>query len=409
MVVAFIFLLLAAGGVVGNVYAQHVTQAKQCKQNQGRTCTEHELEHPYLQTPAVPLPLPAVHHLYTEDVLIHARFGLHYKPWEWPNCRVINPALSVLNGSIWAVFRFQLGSPVFDDVHVGDPLCPINSLHDLEPCPPDFRDTIKYGNAYSFISYVQLNSEFRPTSEVRALDLHGKGHHEDPRAFTWDSDIFVIFNEPRTAKEFGIANSMAIRRILPTVGPVIELKLENRHRIEKNWAPIGSSSNGGYLFVYDIDMAFTVVECSREGDCVRLVTTDKHNRKLRELQKRYRLDRFHLGSNAVRLSEDEYGASFHGRHAYRDADGKIRIDNLIFAYKFEAKYPWHITAIGKKPLELPTPEHLHYKPSSSMRVIYLCGMQFVDGNLVLEYSVMAISNSFLVTSVDAVFGNMDLV
>ena len=116
------------------------------------------------------------------------------------------------------------------------------------------------------------------------------------------------------------------------------------------------------------------------------------------------LQMFHLATNAVRIDDTHYGALFHGRIV--GPAPLYHVKFFIFPYLFEHKHPWRITAIGNTPMTMPVPEG-HYVDEHSM--IYACGLKYVDGRLVVLYSVDDQTASFFVTSVEDVFANMDQV
>ena len=100
----------------------------------------------------------------------------------------------------------------------------------------------------------------------------------------------------------------------------------------------------------------------------------------------------------MRLNDEYYGALFHGiRDQHRDQYVNI-------AYMIQARPPFAITKVAREPYHLPIPEHMS---DCFHHVAFSCSMAFVDGLLVIGYSVCDQAMGLYVDTVGSVFGDME--
>ena len=138
------------------------------------------------------------------------------------------------------------------------------------------------------------------------------------------------------------------------------------------------------------------MQCNKTGFCFELASTS-NAAYFKALVKRHRLEGIHLATNAVRLSEQFYGALM---HVMRKGARDDRIYKSI-AYLIEAKYPYAIVQVGRKPLALPKPTNTPF------HFFFTSALCWVDGRLLISYGFDDIEPRFYVATADQVFGDTE--
>ena len=192
---------------------------------------------------------------------------------------------------------------------------------------------------------------------------------------------------------------MHIQRLFPSLtGPVLLAGLQNQGDIEKNWSPIGpyfdstGEETGDYLFSRFVD-PHEILRCNAVGACVVAATTN-HSIFFNRFVKTHLIDKLHLGTNAVRVSEQYYGAIFHGRRKRR-GEQSFR-SYLNFPYLFDAHPPYSIRYVAIKPLNLVLSD-----PTRQFK--FSTGLSFIDGRLVVSYGVNDKACNFFMDDVNSIF------
>ena len=197
---------------------------------------------------------------------------------------------------------------------------------------------------------------------------------------------------------------MAIQRISPepTKDEVIDFHIDGGKMFEKNWSPIAPIGDDSFLFARLIDPSFQIVQCKFDGSCSKEAATTTHIPVLKRLADQFNIQVFHLATGAIRIDDTHFGAIFHGK--YSNPANSYNMRYYVFPYIFEVTHPWRITSIATVPLELPVPEG---HPVHEYTIIYACGLKYVDGRVVISYSVDDSIGGFIVMSVQDVFSNME--
>ena len=290
--------------------------------------------------------------------------------------------------------------------------CPPHVLTPHTQCNKTPWGPLKLASA---IMHSTLDSRLQLSCNVTAIDMDiASLHHdawvfmpEDPRAFEWHGEGWVIYND-----EFHQYRQMHMQRVLPTPLPSIPLSPPGgpdphkppdyqgiRKRWEKNWVAIGPTGtsiddNDDYLFARRLE-PHEIFRCSRQGTC-RNESATSHEAFFQSLLSQYQYIEFHLGTNAVRVSATHYGAIMHGvTHP-----PKKRKHYDKWPYLFRAEAPYEIEQIASRPLELALP------PGLPDDTVYANSLTFVDGLLVLSYSVENESICMHVDKADTVFKDM---
>ena len=139
-VVVVVAVLGLAGGAV-----------LECRQNQGRTCLAEERMQRHMT-----LQPGDVRHVDQRDMALRSDFVVPV-----PRPLFINPALWVVNGSVWMFARYQMEQASWS-------LCPDNSLYATRGCP--VMAPIAHIRMISFIARCRLNTMLEPDTTVTALD-----------------------------------------------------------------------------------------------------------------------------------------------------------------------------------------------------------------------------------------------
>ena len=374
-------------GLVVLALADPSSHAPSCRQNQGRACTRAESltrHFDVLNGTMIELDQREIHA--HNKFIFDAQWG-HY----------FNPGVVVYNNTLYVVAR--------KDFHDNRPnpwvICPDDSVYRSKPCPVGNKPPGEI-NLNAFFSISPLG---RVTSEVVALDFHfptSSVTHitdwhgpQDPRVFTWGSDIYIIYNaHPIRLRQY---RDMWVQRLFPKLSEPVELVGEiflGGSVLEKNWSPIDKHhETDDYLFSRFVN-PHEVWRCSRTGACGVISTTDR-TPFFDQLKAEYKLKSIHLGTNAVRVSDQYYGAIFHGLVA-----GHSPTAYLNFPYFISTNPPYEIVCVSAKPLHLPMREYAPYLSAFSS------GLAFVDGRLVIAYGIIDISSNLYVDTVDSVVKDM---
>ena len=167
-----------------------------------------------------------------------------------------------------------------------------------------------------------------------------------------------------------------------------------------NRCPIGEIWNNktgavDYLFARFIE-PHQVLQCNKAGHCFEVASTS-NAAYFDALVEKHQLEGIHLATNAVRISRRHYGALMHVmRKGKRDERQYMSIPYLI-----EAKHPYAIVGVGRKPLELPKPEGVPF------HFFFTNALNWVDGKLLISYGFDDIEPRFYLATVDEVFGNIE--
>ena len=274
----------------------------------------------------------------------------------------------------------------------------------------------------SFVGHSKVSTGFSIDGEVKAFpfDLQFEtievnsyvANHEtwhnfgvnDMRVFAWDDGVYLAILDQKLVDQHTHFNVMAVQRVLPVASATaVRLNLKAWVTSEHQWIPIDQVSNtytghADYLFARSIE-PHQIVQCSHDGQCTEAAVTS-HATFFEQLSGQHQRVTFGLGSNAVRVSNEHYGAILSGvRGAWNERK------YVHFAYLFEAKYPWTIVEISRQPLSiLPEPKCHKYIPTLCMTLV--TGLTFVDGKLVISYSESDYDPKFFVSTVADVFRDM---
>ena len=384
-----------------------------CRQNNGRNCSEHEANVTYLVPELTgPVWFPDSKRILSTKAHFAANsFGT---PW-----RFYNPGVAVFGGRIWVVMRCE-AQGFFTH------MCPDDSLYRARACPRELIARHPYF-IFNFVCMAHVDERFRIASPtvyalphnlrytalIEALTVtqqeidsrimpYGAG---DARVFEWDHALYIAFHatpEPRDLVQGLHYNQMYIRQIKPVLSTPVQLRapgIINGTTWEKNWAPIDIIVNAttgatDYLFSRFIE-PHQIMQCSKAGVCTEVASTS-HSEFFDDVLTRHQMKHYHLGTNAVRLSDEHYGAIFH----VMTPGGKHSRKYHQIPYMFQARYPWSIVAVSRDPLKLPrsvgVPFHYHFAS----------GLAFVDGKLVVSYGCDDERSKFFITSAEHVFGDM---
>ena len=163
---------------------------------------------------------------------------------------------------------------------------------------------------------------------------------------------------------------------------------------EKNWSPIGPAGQHEpdmYLFATYVE-PHEIVQCHMgTGKCDVIASTSIKHMVSALLEKHNRTG-VHLATNAIRLSNGQYGALMHlVRHP---------LMYTVVAYVFSATHPYAITRVGREAIQLPYPNSVRGS------ILYSVGLMYVDGRVVVSYSIDDAIGAYLVTDESHLFSNM---
>ena len=380
--------------------------AATCHQNNGRLCTKHERTHPYLSSALT----GDVHFPDGPVVMQSTRFTQVTKFQMYANG---HSTVASHNGSLYALFMMggycnNCGS-----------LCPDNSMYAVKEC------TIEPHNHYllGYVGYAKLTDTFGIDGEVRAFpvdfqfDAIEAGHYiptrasrrhfgiRDMRVLAWDDGVYLASLDQKAEHNFNhtLKHVMTVQRVFPPfeLSSTVELRLDGS--LEHQWMPIDLIINSvtgkaDYLFARSIE-PHQIVQCSHDGQCVEAASTSHvafflQKFKLMSYESDFDL---RIGSNAVRVSEQYYGAILNKEYSNTAHN---------YAYLFEAAHPWSIVKVGLQPLSfLPRPRCHPYNKWLCTNIV--TGLTYVGDKLVISYSESDANPKFYVSSVDAVFADMD--
>ena len=103
----------------------------------------------------------------------------------------------------------------------------------------------------------------------------------------------------------------------------------------------------------------------------------------------------HLATNAIRLSNGQYGAIAH----------LVRAPNHYTqcTYIFSSVHPFVIPHVCRSPFHLPNSSSF---PIEQYHASFAVGLMYVDGKIVVSYSILDSISNFVVTDKAELFGNM---
>ena len=171
--------------------------------------------------------------------------------------------------------------------------------------------------------------------------------------------------------------------------------------VEKNWSPVGPVGQHEpdmYLFATLLE-PHEIVQCHMRigGKCdVFAVTSIKDDLDV-IMQRHEVIDKAHLASNPILLSNGQFGAITH----LRRLRPKVYV---LYAYAFSPRFPYEITHFGRDPMQLPLPELPHTYVGDT--ICYIMSLMWVDGRLVISYGLGDQLASFFVMDEAEIFGNM---
>ena len=375
--------------------------ALKCRQDIGRPCTELERTHAYIN----PNLQGDVHFPDSGAVLKAAHFA--QSGFYWYSCT--HPAAISHDGSLYVLFKMVSWCKNCEA------LCPDNSLYAVKKCSLVPNESY----ALNFVGYAKINSVFSIDGEVKAFpfDIQFEtietgyyvptrvSYHDfgmrDMRVFTWDDGVYLAMLDQRL-KGGGLAYVMTVQRVFPSATPAVELRF-TASTAERQWIPIDqianpNTGNVDYLFARNTE-PHQIVQCSHDGLCVEAASTSHSMFFFNKFKTHYDGLRLFEGSNAVRVSDKFYGAILNKKSA---ASKKV----AHFAYLFEAKHPWSIVKVSKQALNiLPAPKC--HPQDSALCITHVTGLTFVDGKLVISYSESEFNSKFYISTVEAVFSDME--
>ena len=378
------FVLFAA--LLLSAWAAPARLGHDCKQNMGRPCSGEEARRVLLDVP------PGAAAIHLNQTLL----AIRWLAVDTTTRLVINPALVVHNGTLHAFARLFLSNHT-------EPMtvCPNNTLYRAMACP----NNMTYG--LSAIVSFDLSPQLRPATVVSMLPHPHTFNFtrsvmlkeiylgaEDPRTMTWGTDAYIVFTASPIADKWvtRAQRRMFAQMVLPVVGGIVMLDIGSSELKEKNWAPIGNISANEYLYSRFVD-PHELVACNRAGRCRTAATTNRTEFFAR-FKSTHMVDEIHLGTNAVRVSDQYYGAIL---HAVQKETKHLR-RYLNIPYLFDAVHPWSIRRVAPHPLNLPTAPY-------RSRFAFSTGLAYVDGRLVVSYNIDDKTSSFFVTTADEVFAN----
>ena len=146
-----------------------------------------------------------------------------------------------------------------------------------------------------------------------------------------------------------------------------------------------------YLFATYVE-PHEIVQCHMGmGECNVIASTSIKHMVSALLEKHNRTG-VHLATNAIRLSNGQYGALMHLVRSFRGY--------ILFSYSFSSAYPYEITHVGQSAIQLPT-------PVSKADFVFVTALMYVDGKIVVSYGVEDRYANFFVTDEAELFGDMD--
>ena len=374
-----------------------------CIQNEGRPCTQTELEAQQQQSNGQSL-LSARHGVPARPNAGIRDYGFSISANGHPV--LLNPGVIVYNGVLWGVGRIKLSRDFTWSK------CPANSLYAEQPCPyADFL-YVSFNGIFTLSPALAMSSDFVALNHdldyfsVNRFDEQYLGA-EDPRVFAWGSEAYIAYNAPPPTRRWHAPRmrQMYIQRILPRIGTATPLSHRRLDRVEKNWAPISPAwqpstsapvAADEFLFARFIE-PHEIVSCTRYGEC-RSVATSSQQRAFDGLVKKYGFESVHLGTNAIRVTDTLYGAIL---HAVNGTDTKYKSYKNI-AYLFSAEPPYGIEHVASDPVALPAEkafEHRH-------RMVFTCGLAYVEGHVVISYTVNDQTPLYITTTLGELFRNM---
>ena len=393
---------MAAGLVLA--LACLVVAALECRQGGGRLCTDHEHTHPYLNANLIgDVLLPD-----SSAILASAPFATRH-------------AVFSLTASLHTVLPYDGMLLAFLSVTAACTncnKCPDDSLGVLKECKMD-------NNAeYSFhtVAYVEVTGAFGIDGHVVTVPVDfqfealNTGHYNlnqaksrhfgqhGVRVFAWDDGVYLLIEDRSVdAATHVIKHVTTVQRVLPSVAQAVEMQVSQSQLLSEHhrWTPIDQTHNAStgrsdYLFASSIE-PHQIVQCSRDGQCAEAAVTS-HATFMKQFSDQHDGLTLKVGSNAVRVSEMHYGAILNAEHGtYPDQTMQH------FAYMFEAKHPWPIVKVSKRPL--PTPACQAGKPA--LCIWKVTGLTFVDGKLVVSYSQGDADTKVHISTVDEIFADMD--
>ncbi len=240
----------------------------------------------------------------------------------------------------------------------------------------------------SCIGAVLLNNSFEPISHTQLIDTRFNDKRtfsqaEDPRVFSFDDRLFLIYNDNmekmypslQDRRDMYIAELFYLHKQFFISDPV-KLVHESRYDTvlwQKNWSPF--VWNGSLLFSYSINPHEVVIPDLSTGICKRVYETN------RALSWNYGTLR---GSAPVQLVDGEYLGFFHSGTVTRttSSDNRDMWHYFMGAYTFAAEPPFELTKISPFPID--SLEFYTYS-SYEKRVIYPGGFVVDGSNLYLSY------------------------
>ena len=229
------------------------------------------------------------------------------------------------------------------------------------------------------------------------------------RVFAWDDHVMLLFTAPPRGPLFtqrGVKR-MHVQVVYPYIGQPVMLLADGvaEQRKEKNWCaitPIGHTSShrhSDYLFARSVD-PHEILRCSWRGTC-HMETSSHQPAFFGSLMAQHGAHDLHLGTNAVRVSRQHYGAILHAviGHGPGEHKGPRRYVNI--PYLFEALPPYRIVAVRQAPLEL-----VSLPSKKGHDFVFTSALVYLDGLLVVSYNFNDETSSFSVHTAEDVFGNM---
>ncbi len=240
----------------------------------------------------------------------------------------------------------------------------------------------------SHLGVVLLSKGFEPISKPQLLDVRENYHlvppqEEDPRVFSYNGEIYLIYNDnpivsrPRNIdrRDIYIAKLSYINNRFVVSSPVklVHPDMYDKRLWEKNWVPF--VWNNQLLLGYSINPHEILSGDLQSGICTPLYITGTAETWLYGVRR---------GGTPASLVDGQYLAFFHsGKPMASPASGHRKMWHYFMgAYTFADSPPFNITKISTIPIN---DKEFYVKSDSPKRVIYPGGYVVSGENIYLAY------------------------
>lgn len=234
----------------------------------------------------------------------------------------------------------------------------------------------------SYIGVVLLNDEFEPITKPELLSTRLKNsktpsQSEDPRIFTYNNKVYVIYNDnvDTTFPEIWGRRDMFMAELFYEnsrffLGPPVKLIHAEKYHLQywqKNWVPF--EKEGTLLMTYTINPHEILYANLYSGKCYSGYQTHATlNWPFGTLR----------GSTPPQLVDGEYLAFFHSGTITSSPSswGLDMWHYFMGAYTFSAEPPFHLTKISPRPIV----SDEFYTPSPAIKRVVFPGSFVVSGS-----------------------------